>query len=346
MPVPVVWVVDETGFVKKGTRSAGVQRQCTGTTGKIDNPPRAGGAPSQVGVFLAVITARGRALVDAELYLPVAWTDDADRCAAAAIPGGTEFATKPELGTVMLGRALTAGHLRVGDWVAADEAYGQNRTFRTWLGDHAVPFSLATRSDDRLPTADGARRRATALAAMVPESAWEERSAGAGADGHRYYAWARVDLDPAGLPDGWGHQMLVRRQIDPPAGKAPELAFCRCAGPATTTITTLVRVAGARWGIEESFQTAKNEAGLDHYQARTWRAWYTHTTLSMLAAAYLAVTRAGEHEADPSTAQPADLRGQLQEGARWWRRGPDPADQQRDPPLARRPRLSPGGAVR
>jgi SRSO17 transposase len=283
-----VWIVDDTGFIKKGVRSAGVARQYTGTSGKIDN--------CQLGVFLAYGSARGRALVDRELYLPTSWTEDADRCAAAGIPAETGFATKPQLGVDMLARAHAAGVL--AGWVTADEAFGQNRAFRSWLAAHEVPFVLATRSDDTLTCPDRRRHQAKRLAALAGDRAWERRWAGPGAHGERLYDWTVLALDatakPDGLPTGWGHWLLVRRQIDPQPGKDPELAFYRCAGPAATPAPELIRVAGARWAIEECFQTAKNEAGLDHYQVRGYRAWYAHITLAMLAAAYLAATRAQE----------------------------------------------------
>jgi SRSO17 transposase len=275
-----VWVVDETGFIKKGTRSAGVARQYTGTTGKIDN--------CQLGVFVAYASSRGRALVDRELYLPRVWTDDPDRCRDAGIPDDVGFATKPQLAIDMLSRAQAAGVLT--GWVTADEVYGQHRGFRDWLATHQVPFVVATRSDDTLPLLGRRRRLARSLATEIPAAAWERRSAGAGAHGLRLYDWATVALDPAGLPDGWGHWLLIRRQITT-TGTIPQLAFYRCAGPATTTMAQHVHIAGARWAIEECFQTAKNEAGLDHYQTRHYTAWYRHITLAMLATAYLVVTR-------------------------------------------------------
>jgi SRSO17 transposase len=285
-----VFVVDETGFIKKGLRSAGVQRQYTGTTGKIDN--------CQLGVFLAYASVKGRALIDRELYLPTSWTEDPQRCAAAGIPEGTGFATKPQQGVAMLARAHAAGVL--SGWVTADEAYGQNPTFRAWLAERRVPFVLATRNDDVLTSPDGHRRQAKVLATLAGSGdggGWERRSIGPGAHGERIYDWTAVILDPAGLPTGWGHWLLVRRQTEPGPGKRyRDLAFYRCAAPAPTPLRELIRVAGARWAIEECFQTAKNEAGLDHYQVRSWRAWHAHITLAMLAAAYLAATRAQEVE--------------------------------------------------
>jgi SRSO17 transposase len=285
-----VFIVDETGFIKKGVRSAGVQRQYTGTTGKIDN--------CQLGVFLAYASVKGRALIDRELYLPTSWTEDPDRCAAAGVPGGVGFATKPQQGVAMLARAHAAGVL--SGWVTADEAYGQNPTFRAWLADRRVPFVLATRNDDVLTSPDGHRRQAKVLATLAGTGdggGWERRSIGPGAHGERVYDWTAVMLAPAGLPSGWGHWLLVRRQTEPAPGKKyRDLAFYRCAAPVQTPLRELIRVAGARWAIEECFQTAKNEAGLDQYQVRSWRAWHAHITLAMLAAAYLAATRAQEAE--------------------------------------------------
>jgi SRSO17 transposase len=289
-----VFVVDETGFIKKGVRSAGVARQYTGTSGKIDN--------CQIGVFLAYASTRGRALIDRELYLPTAWTEDRARCTAAGIPEQVGFATKPQLGVIMLERAHAAGVLT--GWVTADEVYGQNPSFRAWLATHQVPFVLATRNDDMLSSPDGHRRQAKTLAVLAGYSdgaaGWERRAIGPGAHGLREYDWVAVVLDPTGLPAGWGHWLLVRRQTQPGPGKTHrELAFYRCAGPAATPLRELIRVAGARWAIEECFQTTKNEAGLDQYQVRDYRAWYAHITLSLLAAAYLAATRA---RTDPAAA--------------------------------------------
>ena len=274
-------------------------RQYTGTTGKVDN--------CQIGVFLAYASSRGRALVDRELYLPTAWTEDRPRCAHAGVPDEVGFATKPQLGIAMLARAHRAGVLS-GSWVTADEAYGQNPTFRGWLADRMVPFVLATRNDDMLTSPDGHRRQSKVLATIAGTVAdgWERRSIGPGAHGERDYDWTAVALDTAGLPDGWGHWLLVRRQTHSGEGKKfRDLAFYRCAGPATTTLQELIRVAGARWAIEESFQAAKNEAGLDQYQVRDYRAWYAHITLAMAAAAYLAATRATTGAAEKGDPQPA-----------------------------------------
>jgi SRSO17 transposase len=283
-----VLIVDETGFIKKGTRSAGVGRQYTGTTGKIDN--------CQIGVFLAYATDIGRALIDRELYLPKAWTDDRERARAAGIGDEVGFATKPELARSMLQRTLDAG-VAVG-WLTADEAYGQDKRLRVWCEQHGLPYVLATRSNDTVATVDWRQRRVRALIAEVPAENWQRRSAGAGAHGLRLYDWARVEL-LAGFDPDWSRWALARRSIPQTPEETPELAFYVCAGPAATTLEQLVAVAGARWAIEECFQAAKNEAGLASYQVRDYTAWYRHITLAMLAHAYLSATRATAEKGAP-----------------------------------------------
>lgn len=224
--------------MKKGTRSAGVARQYTGTTGKVDN--------CQVGVFLAYPTPAGhRVLIDRELYLPAVWTGDRDRCRAAGIGEQVGFATKPELARRMIERAVAA-KLPFA-WVAADEAYGQNRALRRWLDNHRLPYVMATRCDDLLAAPGGLRRQARTLAGQVDPHCWERRLAGDGAHGQCLYDWAWVALFTPDVP-GWAAWLLLRRH--PATG---ELAYYVAAGPATTTLATLVWVAGARWGIEECF---------------------------------------------------------------------------------------------
>ena len=283
-----VLIVDETGFIKKGTRSAGVARQYTGTTGKIDN--------CQIGVFLAYATSAGRALIDRELYLPRAWTDDRERARAAGIGDEVGFATKPELARSMLQRTLDAGV--AAGWLTADELYGQDKRLRVWCEQHRLPYVLATRSNDTVATIDWRQRRVRPLIAEVDESAWQRCSAGAGAHGLRLYDWARIEL-LAGLDPSWARWVLARRSIPADPGAEPELAYYVCAGPADTTLEQLIAVAGGRWRIEECFQTAKNEAGLASYQVRDYTAWYRHVTLAMLAHAYLSATRATAEKGAP-----------------------------------------------
>ena len=256
-----VLIVDETGFIKKGTRSAGVARQYTGTTGKIDN--------CQVGVFLAYATDTGRALIDRELYLPKAWTDDRERARAAGIGDDVDFATRPELARQMLTRALDAG--APAGWLTADEIYGQDKRLRVRCEQHDLPYVLATRATDTVATADWRQRRVRALIAELPAEAWQRCSAGAGAHGLRLYDWARVEL-LAGFDPRWARWVLTRRTI-PKTDEPAELASYVCAGPAATTLEQLVAVAGGRWRIEECFAAAKNEAGLASYQVRDYTAW-------------------------------------------------------------------------
>jgi SRSO17 transposase len=270
-----VLVADETGFIKKGTRSAGVQRQYSGTAGRTEN--------CQIGVFVAYASPRGHALIDRELYLPQSWAEDRGRCRAAGIPGDVEFATKPRLAQAMISRAIAAGVPFA--WFTADEVYGQAKYLHAWLEDQDVSYVLAIRRSDTLTMAGG-ERRADALIAAVPARAWQRLSAGAGAHGPRESDWARVPVQTRPRP-GRGHWLLARRSISDPA----DIAYYACYGPRRATVADLAWTAGSRWRIEECFQQAKNEAGLDHYQVRSWRAWYAHITLSMLALAWLAASK-------------------------------------------------------
>jgi SRSO17 transposase len=271
-----VLIVDDTGFLKKGTRSAGVQRQYSGTAGRIEN--------CQIGVFLAYASSAGHALIDRELYLPESWTSDRPRCRSAGIPDEVEFATKPVLAQVMLHRAIDASV--PFSWVTADEAYGQVKYLRVWLEQHDRSYVLATRCNDEVITADGRAGRVDELIAALPDRSWRRLSVGAGAHGPRDYDWARAPIRIAWAP-GRGHWLLARRSISDP----DEIAYYICYGPRRSSLLDLAWIAGSRWRVEECFQQAKNEAGLDHYQVRTWRAWYAHITLSMLALAWLAGTK-------------------------------------------------------
>jgi SRSO17 transposase len=283
-----VLVVDETGFLKKGIKSAGVQRQYSGTAGRVEN--------CQLGVFCAYATPKGRALIDRELYLPKSWIADRDRCREAAVPGEVEFATKTDLARVMLARALDAGvpaSWVTASWVTADEAYGKDYKFRSWLETRRVGYVVAVPCNQVVPGSTGTSR-ADVLAAHAPKEAWKRRSCGKGAKGPRLFDWAVASLPcyEDTTPPGWSRWLLVRRSLTPGPKGEHELAYYLCAGPAATTAGELVRVAGSRWAIEECFQTAKTETGLDQYQVRRYDAWYRHITLAMLAHAYLAVTAA------------------------------------------------------
>src|ERR671933_1783485 len=267
-----VLVVDETGFLKKGDKSAGVQRQYSGTAGRIEN--------CQVGVVLGYASRHGRALIDRALYLPERWAGDAARRAEAGVPAEVTFTTKPRLGLRMLERALGAGV--PCSWVAGDSVYGADRALRRAIEARGgLGYVLAVTSGQR-----PGGRRVDAWAAQLPPEAWRRLSAGEGAKGPRLYDRAYTPYR-GGAPPGWGKGLLVRRKLDEP----DDLAFYLTLAPEGTTLADLVRVAGTRWTIEACFEAAKGEVGLDQYEVRSWTGWYRHITLAMLAHAYLAVLR-------------------------------------------------------
>ena len=292
-----VLIVDETGDAKKGSATVGVQRQYSGTLGRIENPPQAGGAPSQVAVHLAYASRRGHALVDRELYLPRSWTEDPGRCAAAGVPEQVGFATKPALATAMIERALDDGMSAA--WVAGDEVYGADPKLAAAIEDRGLGYAAAIASTARVPVDVVNRASAKSIAAALPRSAWEERSAGAGAHGQRYHQWAWVALHPpAGAEHPGGEwSLLIRR-----TARTGELAYYRCYAPEPTTLSRLVAVAGRRWAIEESFQAAKGLAGLDEHQVRGWTPWRRWSLLAMCAHALLAIITATERAAGPAPA--------------------------------------------
>jgi SRSO17 transposase len=269
-----VLILDETGFLKKGTKSAGVARQYTGTAGRIEN--------AQVGVFLAYASRHGVAFLDRELYLPEEWTDDPERCEAAGIPEGTAFSTKIGLAKAMLERAFAAGVPAA--WVTGDEVSG-TWELRRWLEDEKRPYVLAVRANQYVWSGPH-QSTVAALAKALPGRAWHKITIAAGSKGPRRYAWAWLvinsDLGPA-----WRRWLLVRKSLDDP----DDLAYYIAAGPSRTTLTRLAVTAGARWSIECGFESAKQEVGLADYEVRSWTGWYRHVTLSLLAQAVLAAVR-------------------------------------------------------
>ena len=276
-----VLIFDETGFLKKGAQSVGVQRQYSGTAGRIEN--------SQLAVFATYATDRGRGLIDRRLYLPKCWCDDAERRDEAGVPADVTFQTKPRLATDMLAAAIAADV--PFSWVTADEAYGNNPAFRADLRDRSISYVVAVACNTRVRTAPGTRR-VDHLVAALPPSSWQSYSAGNGSKGPRNYHWAWISLADTS-PDRW---LLVRRNP-----KTGELAFYLAWSPTRHPLRTLVRVAASRWAVEETFQAGKSQVGLDHYQVRGWIAWHRHITLCMLALAFLITIVA----TDTSAAHPA-----------------------------------------
>jgi SRSO17 transposase len=271
-----VGVIDETGFLKKGTHSAGVARQYSGTAGRIEN--------CQIGVFLAYASPHGHTLLDRELYLPQEWIDDRERCRTAGIPDERAFATKPTLAQQMLARAFEGGVVLA--FVSGDSVYGDDRALRGWLEERRQAYVLAV-SGKEWVWMDQEQQQIKTILSAVPRVGWERLSAGAGSKGPRTYDWLRLKLsDPAQA--GWKRWLLVRRSISDPSELTGYIAFAK----ADTTLEALVRVAGTRWTVEESIQCAKGEVGLDHYEVRSFTGWYRHITLALWASAFLSVIRA------------------------------------------------------
>ncbi len=271
-----VLIVDETGFLKKGVKSAGVQRQYSGTAGRIEN--------CQVGVFLGLVGSRGRALIDRALYLPKSWCDDEERMAEAGVPELITFATKPRLAQRMIGRALDAG--LKPRWVLADNVYGSDSKTRRFLDSRGQAYVLAVSCQQRL-WVDLVQQRVDHIAEKLEDGQWFRFSIGEGAKGPRVYDWTAGRFGAA-TEKGLTHWLLVRRSVE----DSSDRAYYFCAAPPEATAQDLAVAAGQRWAIETCFQTAKQEAGLDEYEVRSWTGWHRHVTLSMLALVFLAAVRA------------------------------------------------------
>src|ERR1700679_4116188 len=280
-----VLVIDETGFLKQGKASCGVARQYTGSAGKITN--------CQIGVFASYVSCHGHAFIDRALYLPKAWTDDPIRLKATSVPAEVGFATKPKLAAAMIERAILA---RVPfTWVAADTVYGvgdiENVLRRAGKG-YVLGVSSAHwfGSWNREQPLGGS---AEEIAKALPARDWQRLSAGAGTKGPRLHDWCYLELADLEAEDFndenhglWTRGLLIRRNI-----ADGDLAYFTTWCPAGTTIATLVNVEGHRWAIEDSFETAKNEFGLDHNETRSWHGWHRHVSLVMLAFAMMAAIR-------------------------------------------------------
>lgn len=270
--VDAVLVLDETGFLKKGKKSAGVARQYSGTAGRIEN--------SQIGVFLGYASRHGRVLLDRALYLPKDWAKDRLRRAEAHIPDDVAFATKPMLGLAMLERARVAGV--PFSWITGDSVYGGVYALRQWAQQHRCGYVLTVTSSQHL----GFRPVSDCIAGLG-DASWQRLSAGDGAKGPRLYDWAF--LPHAGGVKGFRCGLLVRRSLADPN----DLTYYLTHAPEAATLDDLVKVAGTRWSIESLFENSKGEVGLDQYEVRSWVGWHRHITFAMLALAYLAAVRKG-----------------------------------------------------
>jgi SRSO17 transposase len=266
-----ILVADPTGFPKKGTKSVGVQRQYSGTLGRVDN--------CQIATFLAYVTPdRDRVLIDRRLYLPEkAWMADPARCAEAGVSPDLTFKTRPQQVKEMV-ESLRAAAVPFA-WFTADEEFGQNPGLCDYLETNRIPYVMAVPKTTQFIGTEKNTIQVDELAGRLRRNVWQRRACGIGSKGFRVYDWALTD---SADPD---HQYLIRRAIDD-----GELAFYHCYNPNHAGFTELVHVAGARWPIEECFGSSKNEVGLDNYQVRTWDAWHRHIPLAMLAHTFLAVT--------------------------------------------------------
>jgi SRSO17 transposase len=285
-----VLVLDETSFVKKGTKSVGVAPQYCGTVGKIAN--------CQVGVFLAYATRSGPVLLDRELVLPQEWVADRARRREAGVPDDVAATRtpKPALGKRMLQRAFQAGVQAA--WVRADTVYGGAYEMRHYLEERRQPFVLAVPSTQRV----GLSATAEGVAAAWPDVAWQRLSAGDGSQGPRWYDWAWMSMPWREAPAGMAHWLLARRSVSHPAAIAYDFVF----GPAEATLADVVPVAGTRWQVEQAFELAKQEVGLGEYEVRHWVGWYRHVTLALFALAYLAAVRQhAQKKGRPHTQQAA-----------------------------------------
>ena len=267
-----VLVLDETGFLKKGNKSAGVGRQYSGTAGRIEN--------SQIGVFLGYASRHGRVLLDRALYLPKDWAQDRLRRAKAHIPDEIAFATKPMLGLAMLERARAAGVPFA--WITGDSVYGGVYALRQWAEQHRCGYVLTVTSSQHLGL-----KPVSAWIEGLGDGGWQRLSAGDGTKGPRWYDWAYLPY--AGGAKGFRCGLLVRRSIADPS----ETTFYLTHAPAATTLDDLVKIAGSRWSIESLFEQSKGEVGLDQYEVRSWTGWHRHITFAMLAFAYLTAVRKG-----------------------------------------------------
>lgn len=277
-----ILVADPTGFAKKGTKSVGVQRQYSGTLGRIDN--------CQIATFLAYVTPkRDRVLLDRRLYLPKkSWIADPARCAEAGVPQDVAFATRPAQVREMIESALRVGVPFA--WFTADEEFGQNPGLCDYLTESCIPYVMAVPKNTQFADAEGKTVQFDELAERLRPNAWQRRACGIGSKGFRVYDWALIDSADR------DHQYMIRRSIED-----GELAFYHCYNPNHAGFGELVHVAGARWPIEECFGAGKNEVGLDHYQVRTWDAWHRHITLAMLAHTFLAITAHTTKKGGPHT---------------------------------------------
>jgi SRSO17 transposase len=235
-------------------------------------------------VFLAYASRFGQALIDRRLYLPEAWAQDESKRAKAGVPEEITFATKPEIARDLIAAALDAGAPCA--WVLADTLYGSDSRLRRMLEKREQPYVLAVRSNHHLRfwTEEGLEEtNPAAMADALASKAWATHAAGEGSKGLRLYEWARIALSSTANP-GFEHWLLIRRSRREPDKRAYYFAFA----PVGVSLGELAGAAGLRWAIEECFERAKDDLGLDHCEARSWHGWHRHMSLCLAAAGFLA----------------------------------------------------------
>jgi SRSO17 transposase len=309
-----IGVVDETGFLKKGSKSVGVKRQYTGTAGKVEN--------SQVGVFLTYFAPGGRTFLDRRLYLPQEWCEDEGRRREAQVPHDVSFKTKPELAVEMLEHAWEQGVPMA--WVTGDEVYGDAPYVRDAISRRGKRYVLAVschtpvwqerppleapvagamgrpRTRPRLAQGASSAETVAAVIASQPSESWQRLTVSGGEKGPRTYDWTSVRVVESRNrlpgPESW---LLARRSIADPT----DIAYYLSNAPRSTPLQTMAEVAAARWSIETTIEEGKGETGLDEYEVRYWHSWHRHITLSMMAHAWLASIRQaeGKKPAGPGT---------------------------------------------
>lgn len=289
-----ILAVDETGFMKQGEHSVGVQVQHCSLTGRLEN--------CQVGVFLAYVSPHGHTLIDRRLYLPQSWASNQDKRLKTGVPEAVKFATKPQLARQMLQSAFEAG-LRPS-WVVADEVYGNDGKFWWWLEQEHQQAYLLTVGVKQSVVIGWQQHRAKDLATQLPSEQWHRLSCGSGTKGERIYDWARIEVN-CNNECGMKRWLLFRRNLDSP-DEPHSLTYYQVYAPAQTTLEEIVSVAGQRWRIEECFAVAKDSLGLSEYEVRSWDGWHRHMTLVMAAQSFLSVLR---HQVEPIPVPKKTLQG-------------------------------------
>jgi SRSO17 transposase len=343
-----VLIIDETGFPKKGVKSAGVARQYAGILGRTDN--------CQIGVFMSYCSAKGHTLCDRRLFLPEAWTNDRPRCAQAGIPAGVIFRSKPELAAELVEQAAREG--LPFRWVTGDSLYGNSYTFvrtvralgKWYVLDVPSEAHVWTEQPQLRPIGDvgprGGRRttkprpltkpRPVAdVVAEIPASAWTRCSVAEGSQGPRIYEFAELTVwfSEGGQPAAEPERLIFKRSL----GQEPELKYQRSNAPATVPLQKLAEVGGCRWCVEQDFQCGKGECGLDEYETRGWIGWHHHTALSMLALWFLTLQKVRLEKKTPTAHGAGNPDGTPRAA------GPAAVGRTRNPPLVPSPPTSKRG---